>query len=157
MITLFISSEQNVRLLASKLLTEPLYLSDECRDPQMIHKFLSQILANSEVNVLYELPDFGGVLGFLNIIPDHKADVFFRIWDKNVWGLDIAKEIKQTLKNTIEDFDLKRLSLAMPEEEKGLKLAKFFGFKREGSQKYEFRFNGKFFSLCRLRLLAKEV
>lgn len=149
--------ENKVRFLASKLLTEPLYLSDEFREPQMIHKWISQILVNSEVNVLYELPDFGGVLGFLNIIPEHKADVFFRMWNKNIYTKNFSRDLKDTLRQTIEDYDLKRLSLAIPEEEKWLKFAKLYGFKREGSEKYSFRWNSKFYSLCRLRLLAKEV
>lgn len=157
-ISLFEPTESKVRFLASKLLTEKLYLSDEFRDPQMIHKSISQLFANPEANILYEFPDFSGVIGFVNIIPEHKADMIIKIWDKKAWCFGMVKEIKDLIKKILNNYELKRLSLATPEEEKGIRLAKnIFGFTREGTEKYGFRWNNRFYSLCRFRLLAKEM
>ena len=153
--TKFNPTEDKIKALSKKLMEEPLYLSDEYRDWKLIHKMIFESFSNKE-NIYYEMGNLGGLLGFVNIVPGHKADMVFKIWDKDVWGLRFAKELKILIKETMEKYGLKRM-VTESADTKVVKFAKILGWKIEGRFKYGFRWNKEFFTLHRIRIIREEV
>lgn len=155
MFTKFNPTEEKVKALSKKLMEEPLYLSDEFRDYELIHKMLFNGFSNKE-NIYYEMGNFGGLLGFVNIVSNHKADMVFKIWDKEIWGLRFAKELKALIKETMEKYDLRRM-VTESADTKVVKFAKILGWKIEGRFKYGFKWDNEFYTLHRIRIIREEV
>ena len=134
---------------------ESLYLSDEFRGYELIHKMIFEGFSNEE-NMYYEMGNFGGLLGFVNIVPNYKADMVFKIWDTKIWGLGFAKELKALIKETMEKYNLKRMTTESADT-KVIKFAKILGWKIEGRFKYGFKWDNKFYTLHRIRIIREEV
>lgn len=129
--------------LAKYLMTKPYYLSDEYRNYDVIWQMIFDLFFNPNQNhVWLELGDFQGILGWVNIVPGWKADVFFKIWDKSIWKPSLAKSLKQEINNIVKLFDLRRLSLETGHEP-SIKLAKMFGFVVEGRLVEAYSWKGK--------------
>ena len=153
--TKFKPTDVKIKELAKKLMEEPLYLSDEYRDYSFIHKMLFNNFGN-ENNIFYEIGEFGGVLGFVNIIPEYKATALLKLWDKKLWGVAFAKELKELIKHIMIKYNLKRLATDS-QDPRMVKLAKIMGFKIEGRFKYGFCWNGEYHTLHKMRILREEL
>ncbi len=144
----FEPTRDKLEILADKLMNTPMYLSDEYRtEPQiaalMQYWFPSGDSEIKPLNIFYEMGDFGGLMGFVNIQPEWRSDLFFKVWDRGIVGPTLARDIKNLIKKFMIEWKLKRLALASPDEKAG----KFFGnvcnFRTEGTLKYGFMFHGK--------------
>jgi len=147
----FKPTENKVRFIAKLMLEEPLYLSDEFRNPQTIQQVLIYYLYGSNA-MWYELGDFGGILAFINVSPGYKAEILFWLWDKKVWSPGMAKELRDFSSDFMKWYKLKRLSASTPDE-RGVRIAEMAGFKVEGKCKFGFRWNGVLHTNVLLRKL----
>jgi len=148
-ITAFQPTEEKIELLKNKLLTEPLYLTDEARQERAVYQLITYYMYASR-SVTYEFKDYGGILWFVEIIPGYKADVIMKLWDKKLWGPTLARDLRRMFPMVMRMYNLKRLSLQTPSES-GAALAKFLGFTVEGRQKFGFRWEGKMMTNIMLR------
>jgi len=151
----FTPVESKLKILTQKLMDEPLYMSDEFRDYSIIWESLMDTLVKPEAHEFYEIGDFGGLVGFANILPAFKADVVFKIWDKDMWGVGFVKEFKRLCKLIIDRYDLKRLA-SDSADVKMVRVGKMCGFKVEGRFKNAFMWNGDFYTLHKMRLLKED-
>ena len=155
MFTKFVPTEDKIKSLSKKLMEEPLYLSDEFRDWTLIHKALFNNFGN-ENNIFYEIGEWGGLVGFMNIIPEFKCEIGFKLWNPKLWGFRFKTQFKQLIKAIMEKYDLKRMAGESPDE-KMVRLAKICGFKIEGRFKYAFVWENKMYTLHKMRILREEV
>ena len=124
------------------LLTKNLYVSDEFRNIQYIEKVLSRYILSGGKHILYEIGDFGGIAGFVDILPGFKCDAIMKLWDRDIWGLDCIKAYKKLLDIVMDEFRLKRIGTSTADE-KIVRMAKMAGFVEEGTQKCGFMWKGK--------------
>lgn len=150
MFKIFVPTEEKVQMFASKLLHEYLYLSDEYRDPRKIQSIM-QIYLSGIASIFYELPSFGGMIGFMNIVPEYKAEITLKLWNLKLWGPTFLRELRDLTEKMMDELRLIRLYSSTPCV-KMEKIAHLCGFKTECAQKYGFSWNGKYYPL---RLLAK--
>lgn len=150
MFSVFVPNEEKVKILSNKLLHEYLYLSDEWREPQRIQGLL-QVYLSGIASIFYELPNFGGIIGFINIIPEYKAEITFKLWDRKLWGPTFLRELRDLTDMMMDELRLVRLYSSTPDR-KMEKMAHICGFKTECAQKFGFRWNNRYFPL---KLLAK--
>ena len=147
----FQPNQMNVSMLVKKYLNEEMYLSDEYREKQNVSKMFSKYLAN-ENSYLFEIGTFDGVLMFLNVVSEYKASMDLKFWNKNLWKLSFARELRQFIGDFIDRFSLKRLETQTPDEEMA-KVLKIAGFVNEGKFKYGFKFNENLKTLYQLRII----
>ena len=121
-----------------------LWVSDEYRSMGAIDYIVNSYFSGTECTVVYEVGDFQGVLAFVNIIPEFKAEVMFKIWDKDLWKKSFVRAGREILDLYMKEFRLKRLgtSTADPKMEK---FCHMFGFDSEGYHPYSFRWRGKYY------------
>ena len=150
MFRIFVPNEEKVKIFSHKLLHEYLYLSDEYRDPQKIEVLL-RIYLSGVASIFYELPNFGGLIGFINIVPEYKAEITFKLWDRTLWGPTFLRELRDLTEMMMDELRLIRLYSNTPDK-KMEKMAHLCGFKTECAQRYGFRWNGRYYPL---KLLAK--
>jgi len=155
MFTKFNPTEEKIKALSKKFMEEPLYLSDEYRDWQLIHKALFNNFSNKN-NIFYEIGEWGGLVGFVNIVPEFKCEIAFKLWNPELWGFRFKTQFKQLIKTIMEKYDLKRMAGESPDE-RMVRLAKICGFKVEGRFKYAFIWENKMYTLYKMRILREEV
>ena len=126
----FQPNQMNVSMLVKKYLNEEMYLSDEFREKQNVSKMFSKYLANED-SYLFEIGTFDGILMFLNVVPEYKASMDLKFWNKNLWKLSFAKELRQFIGDFIDRFSLKRLETQTPDEEMA-RVLKTVGFVKIG-------------------------
>ena len=153
--TKFNPLEHKVKALSKKLMEEPLYLSDEYRSYKLIHRMLFNNFG-SKNNIFYEMGEFGGIIGFVNIIPDFKCDIVFKLWNSELWGFRFKTQFKQLIKSIIEKYNLKRVAGESPDE-KMVRLARLCGFKVEGRLKNAFQWEDKMYTSHKMRILEGEI
>jgi len=124
------------------LLTKYLYVSDEYRTVAHIEKVLSGYIMSGGKSLLYEIGDFGGVTGFVDIIYGFKCDVIMKLWDKKIWGGDFVKAYRKLMDTIMDEFELKRISTSTPDD-RIVRMAKMVGCVEEGVQKHGFMWKGK--------------
>lgn len=151
----FNPTEAKIKALSKKLMEEPLYLSDEYRDYDLIHKMLFNGFSNKN-NIFYEIGKFGGLVGFINIIPNFKCEIIFKLWNPELWGFRFKTQFKQLIKAIMEKYNLNRIAGASPDE-RMVRLAKMCGFKVEGRFKYAFKWEDKMYTLHKMRILGEEI
>ena len=155
MFTKFVPTEDKIKALSKKLMEEPSYLPDEYRDYGFIHKMLFNNFGN-ENNIFYEIGEWDGLIGFVNIIPDFKCDIVFKLWNPELWGFRFKTQFKQLIKAIMEKYNLKRLAGESPDE-RMVRLAKMCGFKIEGRFKYAFKWEDKMYTSHKMRILREEI
>jgi len=155
MFTKFNPTEDKVKALSKKLMEEPLYLSDEFRDWDLIHKVLFNNFSNKN-NEFWEIGEFGGLVGFVNIIPEFKCEIVFKLWNSELWGFRFKTQVKQLIKVIMEKYDLKRVSTESADE-RMTRMAKMCGFKVEGRSKYAFMWEKEMYTLHKMRILREEL
>ena len=151
----FNPTEDKVKALSKKLMEESLYLSDEYRDWELIHKVLFNNFSNKN-NIFYEIGEFGGLVGFVDIIPNFKCDIVFKLWNPELWGFRFKTQIKQLIKAIMEKYSLERVATESADE-RMTRMAKICGFKVEGRFKYAFMWEKKMYTLHKMRVLKEEI
>ena len=155
MFTKFNPTDVKIKELADRLMNDHLYLSDEFRDWTLIHKALFNNFGN-ENNIFYEIGEWGGLVGFMNIVPEFKCEIGLKLWSPEFWGFRFKTQFKQLIKTIMEKYDLKRMAGESPDE-RMVKLAKICGFRIEGRFKNAFRWERKMYTLHKMRTLREEV
>ena len=133
--------------IESMLHDKYLYLDDEYRNPQTIHTIMTNYLngaLSGAINLFYEMGDFQGLIGFRKIIPGYKCRLFFKIWDKKLYGKNFVRAVRQLIDFIMDEFQLARISTESPDE-RAIKGGMLVGFKKEGEEENGFLWNGKFY------------
>ena len=153
--TKFKPTDVKIKELADRLMNDHLYLSDEFRDWKLIHRGLFNNFGN-ENNIFYEIGEWGGLVGFMSIVPEFKCEIGFKLWNSELWGFRFKTQFKQLIKTIMEKYDLKRMAGESPDE-RMVKLAKICGFRVEGRFKNAFVWENKMYTLHKMRILREEV
>jgi hypothetical protein len=138
-------SKEKFGIVSKHLMDARLNLSDEHRIPSTVSNLLEKIFINPN-NLIYEVNNFSGILGFMNIVPNFKAGLNPIFLDKKAWTATIVREAKELIEFVMDTFKLKRLVSTTPDT-KMIKLAKMFGFKQEGIRKRDFSWENKLYDL----------
>ncbi len=153
--TKFKPTEDKIKSLSKKLMEKPLNLSDEYRDWEFIHKMLFNGFSNKN-NVFYEIGEWDGLIGFVNIIPEFKCEIVFKFWGPGIWGFRFKTQIKELIKTIMEKYDLKRIATETADE-RMMRMGKIWGLKVEGRFKYAFRWEEKVYTIYKMRVLREEI
>ena len=149
---IFEPTQEKLESLSRKLYLNYLWLPDEYRTPKGIEATMQYLFpygVDKEIrpmNIFYEMGEFQGLLGFVNMIPEYRAELFVKIWDKAIFGPDLAREGKALVKRFMREWKLIRLGFSTPDERNGNFIARLLGLKNEGTQGKAFKFDGKFFT-----------
>lgn len=137
--------EGQCEFLEDKMLTIPLHLSDERRTQPTAKAIIFQMFKDG---IPYEIGDFCGIIHIGQIVPEHKAVVSLFFWGE-IWTPKKARNAIVFFDTVMDVFKLVRLSsqTADPRVEK---MAKICGFKREGSMRKAFKWQGEYKDLTML-------
>jgi hypothetical protein len=141
---LFAPSEEKIKFIGKKLMDEYLYVSDEFRNYDDIYRRLLHYANAYNQNVIYEIGNFEGILGFTNIIAGWKSHLTFKLWNKSRWGADFARQSKDFIPEIMDELYLTRLETSSPDP-RIVKMARMVGFKNEGTRRLNFSWQGKLF------------
>jgi RimJ/RimL family protein N-acetyltransferase len=136
-------TEKKDKKIAHELMNGFLNLDDQFRTYESIYKSMNFYFYYS-FSIFYEVGKFQALLGLTNIIPRHKCDIMLKIFDKDFWGRDFARETNSLLKLYMKELQLKRISAESPDP-RIVRVAKMCGFKVEGIRDKDFKFNDKFY------------
>lgn len=152
---LFEPSRDKFATITKHLMDGYLNLSDEFRIPSILHKLMQSYFLSPN-NLIYEAGNNQALVGFIEIVPSFKCSLMFKLFDKNIWGVDFAREGKDLLNLIMDIFALTRINTSSPDE-RIVKMAKIFGFKEEGIREKDFMFNNKPFDVFLLGLRRNYV
>ena len=147
----FVPDDVKVVDLVGKLISNELYLSDENRNEQDASAIVFSHLFGPQERALFEIGDWDGLFGVVNIVPNWKGDLFFKFWGKQEWGPDLWRELQEALEYIIDKFKLEKVSLSTPDHHTS-RLAEFFGFEKEGLIKNNFMWGGEHYDVLCLGL-----
>lgn len=148
MLKAFVPTVPRLEDLSKRLKETRLYLPDDMRENDMISVLILSYFGGRFKNVFFEMGDWGGLMGLTGIVEGWKADFFFKIWDKKLWGPTLCREIVDKLRQLFDEYRLERISLYTPDEHMG-RFALKHGFEHEGILYKNFRWNGEFFdTIC---------
>ena len=139
--------------LAKHLKEDYLMLSDEYRNYAAIYNLLAYY--NLPMHLFYEFGNFSGIIGFTDIIEGHKANIFFKIWDKSIFNKTFMRQIIELCDIVMDELLLKRLS-AYTADKRMAKMAKMVGFTENHELKYDFRWDGKLYAQYYLGRIREE-
>lgn len=139
---LFVPTHEKIMSFGQRLMDEYLYMSDEDRDYDTIYQRINYYLVNGNHNVLWEIGEYDGIIAFLNILPGHKANLLFKMWNPKVWTATFVRECKKFVNENMRELHLTRLESATADE-RIVRMAKPIGFEVEGIKKKNFMWNGK--------------
>jgi RimJ/RimL family protein N-acetyltransferase len=151
---LFLPDAEKLAFFMRKLMDTPLYISDDERTPEAIGNIVAYYLSDRRRNILYEVGDFGGILGFVNIIPGHKASVIFKLWDGKLWTPGFVREAREFLAENMAELYLRRLETTTADP-RVVKMARLAGFEIEGIKTFDFVWDGDFYDSTILGLIAE--
>ncbi len=151
---LFVPNEEKLRFFMQKLMDTPLYLSDEDRNLESIYRIVTYYLSDGRKNVLWEVGDFGGILGFVHIIPGHKASVLFKLWEPKLWTAGFVREAREFLAENMKELHLRRLETATADQ-RVVKMARAAGFEIEGIKTFSFMWDGEALDEYIMALIAE--
>lgn len=147
---LFFPTKEKVERLAKELKGGRLNLPDEYRNPQSIASLLLTYFSNPS-HLFYEIGKFGGIIGFVYILENHKCELLMKMWNKNIWKPSIVKEAKKLIKTIMDEFNLIRINAETPCIHVR-KMARILGFTEDGIREKDFSWNGEKFDLFLLSL-----
>ena len=139
-------TEDKDKIIAHEFMNGFLNLDDNFRNYESIYRSMN-FYFNYTFSIFYEIGrdnKFQALLGITNIIPQHKADIMLKIFDKAFWRKDFIRESRAILKLLIKEFRLKRISTESCDP-RVVKLAKMCGFKVEGIRNKDLRWDGKYY------------
>lgn len=146
----FFPTNEKIAKLTKEFKDGYLNLSDEYRNQYSIYNILLMYF-NNPANLFYEIGNFGGVLGFANIVGGHKCDILMKMWDKEIWKPSVVKEAKEIIKTIMDEFKLIRINTETADI-RVKKMCTILGFKEDGIREKDFSFDGKKFSLFLLSM-----
>jgi len=152
---LFDPTCKKIEFVGRKLMNEYLYLSDEYRDIDSIYKILMYYINATNRNVIYEIGEFDGILGFTDITPGWKASLTFKLWNPHRWGADFLRQAKGFIPEVFDELRLARLETSTPDA-RIHKMALIVGFEDEGIRKANFMWNGKLFDDYMLAIVRED-
>ena len=129
--------------IVTKLGSDYLYAPDELRDEPTLRALVWHYWA-SGANIIYEVGEFQGILGFMDIVPGHKASVTLKLWGRETWGRNFVRESRALLGLVMDEFRLVRLETSTPDE-KVVRMATLAGFAVEGVRPKDFKWNGDYY------------
>lgn len=143
----FFPNEEKLRQLYGALLTGHLNLPDFRRNPLSINYSIALLLSSPNV-IAYEVGDFDGLLGFVDIIPFYQSALFFKIINKegDFWSTDFAREAKALTERVMEHFNLLKVVTCTPDERMA-KIGKTMGFNVNNTFDKAFIHAGKAYDL----------
>jgi len=157
---LFSPTIEKIQFIANKFATGFLYIPDELRTPEKIASLMLHLFpygvepALRPFHVYYEIGRFDGLVGFTNIIPEYRCGSFLKIWNKDIWGPTLARDLTELADRFMQEYHIKRMELETADE-RMVKVAKICGLKQEGTKALGFRFDGKLYTSYMLRKLRK--
>lgn len=160
LIKVFTPTLAKISDFGTKLKHNYLYTPDELRTDEKIAAVVAYYfpwgteLAIKPMNVWFEIGDWGGLLGWVDIIPGYKASALLKLWEPELWGPTLARDLKVLAKRFMDEYKLIRCSLSTADP-RMKKMAEMMGFVTEANQSCGFRFDGKYFTNYLLRRLAK--
>lgn len=135
-------SGEEILSIIGRLKNDYLYAPDELRDDDTLKGLIAYYWGGP--NLIYEVGAFQGILGFLDIIPGHKASVTLKLWGKERWGRDFVRETRALLALVMDEFKLVRLESQTPDH-RIVSMAKMAGFAEEGTRPKDFKWNGDYY------------
>jgi hypothetical protein len=129
-----------------------LYTSDEHRTEEAIESGLANMICGPHVNLYYEIGDFQGLIVFAHILPYHKGDVIFKIWDKKIFSKDFVRACASLANMVMDNFKLRRLTTHSADK-KMVRFGEMAGFELEAESPYDMKWNGEFFTNYTLGLV----
>jgi hypothetical protein len=151
MFRLFEPSKEKFDIISKHLMEGFLNLSDDLRTASSIFKLMGSYFYNGN-NIIYEINEMDGLLGFTSIVPTWKADLLFKIFNKKLWKPSFVKEAGKLVKFIMHEFKLRRVSAETPDS-RVMRMAKFISFKEEGFKEDGFVFDNKFYPKYLLGIL----
>lgn len=152
---IFEPSKEKIMQISKELYEKPLNLSDEFRNYDIIWALISQYFYAGRFNIVYDIGDMRGLLGFTDIIPGFKCDCFFKLFDEKLWNADFLRQTKKLFRFFMEQFDLKRIN-TLSADPKVVKMAEKAGFRVEGEKPNDFMWDKEFFTNFYLGLIREE-
>ena len=140
-----------IMILAKHLKEDYLMLPDEMRNYNAIYNIIAYY--NLPIHLFYEFGDFSGIIGFTDIKQGHKADIFFKIWDKTIFSKTFMRQVIELCDMIMSELSLRRLN-AYTADKRMWKLAKMAGFKEDGKRELDFSWNHKlhtYYYMCRIK------
>ena len=152
---LFVPTQGKIMYVAKKLMNEYLYTDDLNRNLPAIEAALSHYINNPRLNVLYEIGDFEGLLGFVNIVPGFRASLLFKLWEPERWGPDLVRQSKDFIKEVMDELHLIRLGTHTADP-RIVRMGKMVGFEVEGMKRLNFLFDGYPYDEFFMSIVRKE-
>ena len=143
---LFVPTQEKLQVIADWLMDGYLVASDESRNINVIWNSIIPNHFYSGNSLFYELPDFGGVLGFRNMIPKFKAHMVFKIWNPDVWTHKLIREGRDLISKVREIYELNRIS-SQTADDRIVRISEMVGFEVEANLKDDFMWNEQLFDL----------
>jgi RimJ/RimL family protein N-acetyltransferase len=160
LLRLFEPTIEKLQFIANKFATGFLYIPDELRSPQKVFELMAHLFpyavepALRPFHVYYEIGRFDGLVGFTNIIPEYRCGSFLKIWNKDIWGPTLARDLTELADRFMQEYHIKRMELETADE-RMVKVAKICGLKQEGTKALGFRFDGRLYTSYMLRKLRR--
>lgn len=145
-------SGPEIDAIVSRLRNDYLYAPDELRDEAVLRSLVSAYWGGP--NIIYEVGQFQGILGFMDIIPEHKASVTLKLWDADRWGRDFIRDARAVCAAVMDEFKLTRLATETPDP-RVVKIARLGGFTIEGVRPKDFRWNGDYYDTTVMGLVRQ--
>jgi len=133
---------------------KPLFVSDEYRDRAIIEWIMKGYLYGGACNIFYEVGDFGGLVGFLNIREKDKASMMVKVWDRRVLTKQNVRDFIKLARTFVKEFKLKRLGIDTAHEGFA-RLAETAGMTSEGVLKHDFKWGGRYYDRHLLALYGE--
>jgi RimJ/RimL family protein N-acetyltransferase len=150
-------AEEKILVYAEKLLDTDGYLPDELRYTNKIGLVMQSHFSNyGPFNMWYEIGEFGGIMGFTNILPEYKCLLDFKLWNTKYWCSGFLREARALVRLFMNEFHLHRISTDSADE-RMVKMAKKVGFKTEAKQKNAFKFNGNLMTNYLMRFVREDL
>lgn len=152
--------EYNLEDLYRRLITSRLYMSDELRTEEYAKWLVRSWFApGGPLNLVYRVGTdgglCGGVMAFQGILPGWKCGLMAKIWERKLWGAQLAREVRCLLALVEKAFGLERIEIDTADL-RMVRLGRLMGFDTEGVRVRAFRWNGEPFDVYELARINDE-
>ena len=138
MFKVFEPTEEKMKIFIDKLMTVYLYLQDWQRNSAYLKSLIEGYDNNCSIFILYEICDFDGILGFMDIIPEYKCSFTLKPWNlSKVWGTTIIKQTRRLIKTIMDEFCLTRIETSTADP-RIVRMGRMVGFELEGESENDF-------------------
>jgi hypothetical protein len=145
--------------LAVRLIESRLYLSDEVRNEEYVRCLIgSWFNPKGPMSLVYEVGrgggSYGGVVAFQGILPGWKCALMAKIWERRLWGVELARQTKELLALVEGAFGLERIEIDTADL-RMVRLGRMMGFGNEGVRERAFRWEGVSYDIYELARMKK--